>query len=138
VAELRQAFDGFRSQRRRVTYDSGFACPVEARHPPVDCRDQLLEVTRKLARAYRHERNPVGRASRRETFQISPQPPQRQYVLSSGFRAVVVIERDWHAGHAVGTVTAPGGRDRVAAFPKSDEFTNASRARRSAQRPIKR
>jgi hypothetical protein len=42
---------------------------------------------------------------RREAFQISPQPPQRQYECSSGFRAVVVIVDDWQAGQIVGGAT---------------------------------
>ena len=49
---------------------------------------------------------------RREAFQTSPQPLHRQYVCSSGFRAVVVIEDDWHDGHAVGSVRALVGRGR--------------------------
>jgi hypothetical protein len=80
VRELRQAFDRFRSQRRRFTHNSGFACPVEARHPPIDCRDQLFEIAHELARAHRHERTPIVPASRRETFRISPQRQQSQCV----------------------------------------------------------
>jgi len=43
---------------------------------------------------------------RREAFQISPQRPHRQYVFVSGFRAVVEILDDWHAGQAAGGVTS--------------------------------
>jgi len=54
------------------------------------------QVGRPSAReSYRgHVCTPLCRASRREAFQISPQLPHRQYVFSSGFRAVVVMERD--------------------------------------------
>jgi len=41
-------------------------------------------------------------------------------VLSSGVRDVVVIERDWHAGHIVGMVTAAVERGRDAPLPKRD------------------
>jgi hypothetical protein len=61
---------------------------------PVQSRDQFLELTRELTRAHRHLWTPLGRASRRDAFQISPQLPHRQYAFSSGFRAVVVIELD--------------------------------------------
>ena len=133
MGEFSQAFDGFRSERCRFTHNGGLAGPVEVRHPPIDCRDQLFE----LAPAHRHEWTPLGLVSRRETFQISPQALQRQYVLSSGFRAVVVIDGDWQAGHAVGLVT-PAKRDRGAApFPKLNEFTIPPvRRATGAQRPI--
>jgi hypothetical protein len=123
VGELRQAFDGFRSQRRRFSCNSSFADAVEARPSPVDC-DQLFELARELAPVHRHEWTLVGAVSRRETFQISPQLPQRQYVLSSGFRAVVVIDGDWQPGHVVGMVTRAKRNRRAAPFPKSDEFTS--------------
>jgi hypothetical protein len=106
VGDFRQAINGYRPQRRRFTRNGGLTRPFGARHPPVDCRDEFLEPEHELARAYRHWWTPVGLALRRETFQISPQLPQRQYVLSSGVRAVVVIERDWHAGHTVGMLPA--------------------------------
>jgi hypothetical protein len=73
---------------------------------------------------------------RRETFQISPQLPQRQYVLASGVRAVVVIEPDWHAGHTVGMLTAAiaPGRNAVS-FPKRDRLTPHPSRRHSASEP---
>jgi hypothetical protein len=64
-------------------------------------RDQLVE----LACAHRHRRPPPDAAARRDAFHTSPQLLHRQYAFSSGFRALVVIDRDPHAGHAVGVGT---------------------------------
>jgi hypothetical protein len=49
---------------------------------------------------------------RRAAFQISPQPPQRQYAFSSGLRDVVVIADDLHAGHTAGGASGSAVRDR--------------------------
>lgn len=65
--------------------------------------------------AHRHRWPPFGCTSRRDAFQISPQLPHRQYVFSSGFRALVAIASDLHPGHDVGLVTAPVSRDGAAA-----------------------
>jgi hypothetical protein len=92
--DLRQTFDGFGPQRRCVAGDCGLARLFDARHPPIQGRDQFLELTRELTSAHRHVWTRLTAASRREAFQISPHPPHRQYVFSSGFRAVVEIERD--------------------------------------------
>jgi hypothetical protein len=46
-----------------------------------------------LVRSYCHRRTAAD-ASRRETFQISPQFWHRQYVVTSGFFALVVIDDD--------------------------------------------
>jgi len=51
---------------------------------------------------------------RREAFHTSPQPPHRQYALSSGFRDVVEIARDLQAGQTMGIVTGGGADDRSA------------------------
>jgi hypothetical protein len=57
-------------------------------------RDPFLEFPREFDRAHRHGETPDDRDCRRTTFQISPQLLQRQYVCSSGLRAVVEIECD--------------------------------------------
>jgi hypothetical protein len=98
----------------------------DAWYSSVQCRDQLLQITREIKCAHGHLRAPLGSAPRREAFQISPQPPHRQYVFSSGFRAVVVIEDDLHAGHAVGVVAAAGDRYALP-LPKSGEFIGLQR-----------
>jgi hypothetical protein len=72
-----------------------------SRRPTESCDRELEPADERRQRVHRHGRNPPA-ASRRDTFQISPQAAQRQYVLSSGLRAVLVIERDRHAGHMVG------------------------------------
>jgi hypothetical protein len=51
---------------------------------------------------------------RRAAFQISPQPPQRQYAFSSGFRDVVVIADDLQAGHTTGGASGSAAGDRGA------------------------
>ena len=76
--ELRQAVDRFRPQRRGVPRDCGLACLFDARHPPIEGRDQFLERTREVIGAHRHVWTRLAPASRREAFQISPQPPHRQ------------------------------------------------------------
>jgi hypothetical protein len=78
VGEFRQAVDGFRPQDRGVAGNFGLSCPLDAWHSLIQCRDQLLQLTRELGPDHRHEWTPVGLVSRRETFQISPQLPQRQ------------------------------------------------------------
>jgi len=60
---------------------------------------------------------------RRATFQTSPQLPHRQYVFSSGVRAVVVIEGDWQAGQAAGTLTSGADGPVVSPLPNLYEFT---------------
>jgi hypothetical protein len=53
---------------------------------------------------------------------------QRQYVFTSGFRALVVIADDWHAGHVVGVCGVGFGSDPPAtSLPKFDDLTGASR-----------
>ena len=66
----------------------------DVRHSPIQRHDEFLELTGEVTCAHRHGRPWFGLTSRREAFQISPQPPQRQYVFSSGVRAVVVIAAD--------------------------------------------
>jgi hypothetical protein len=94
TGKLGEPADGFRPQRRCVPRDGGFTRPFDARQPAIQSGDEFLELARERARAHRHGWIRLAPVSRREAFQISPQPPHRQYVLSSGFRAVVEIERD--------------------------------------------
>jgi hypothetical protein len=71
-------------------------------------------------------RLPLDRAAWRDAFQISPQRPQRQYVLSSGVFAVVEIDADRHAGQAEGITPVVLDDDRpVAPRPSSCDFTRA-------------
>ena len=75
-------------------------------------------------------------ACRREAFQISPQLPQRQYVLSSGVLAVVEIDADRHAGQAEGIAPAALDDDWPAApLPISYDFTRSPKTSVAAQRP---
>jgi hypothetical protein len=92
--ELRQAIEGFRPQGRCISRDCHLACLFDARHSPVQCRDQFLELTHEFMGVHHHLRPPRGPTSRRPAFQTSPQAPQRQYAFSSGFRAEVLIDRD--------------------------------------------
>jgi hypothetical protein len=58
----------------------------------------------------------------------------RQYVFSSGFRTVVVIADDRHAGQAIGSVAVAVDDDRlVAPFQNSCDFT-ATPTQRGAAR----
>jgi len=94
-------------------------------------------LTGEVTCAHRHGRPWFGLASRREAFQISPQPPQRQYVFSSGVRAVVVIAADRHAGQTVGDVAAAAGRDRPAApLLKSDGCIELPMGRSPSQQRV--
>jgi hypothetical protein len=70
--------DGFRSERCRISSDRGLSRLLDAGHPPVQGCDQLVELTRKIARGYRHGFTTARRLSQRATFQISPHLPQRQ------------------------------------------------------------
>jgi hypothetical protein len=96
AGELRQAIGGLArsAAASRAIAGSPAARLFDARHPPIQGRDQFLELTRELTSAHRPGRTRLAAAYRREAFQISPQPPHRQDVVSSGFRAVVEIERD--------------------------------------------
>jgi hypothetical protein len=76
--DLREALNRLLAERDRISRDAGLARPLDARHAPVEGGDQLLELTREIARRYRQGCPPLGRASRRETFQTSPHFPQRQ------------------------------------------------------------
>jgi hypothetical protein len=92
--ELRQPVDRPRPQRRRLACDRGLARLFDARHSPIEGRDQFLEFPRELTRVHRHRCTPDTRARRRAAFHTSPQSPQRQYACSSRLRAVVEIELD--------------------------------------------
>ena len=100
------------------------------RSTPRHCAGPTARSVRKLrarsSESSHHERRPIGLASRREAFQISPQLPQRQYVLSSGVLAVVEIDADRHAGQEEGIAPAALDDGRPAApLPISYEFTCA-------------
>jgi hypothetical protein len=112
--EFRQAPRRFRPQRRRIARDDFLAGLFAARDAPVQRRDQLLELTNQFGRVYRHRWSRLGVLPRRAAFQISPQPPQRQYAFSSGLRDVVVIADDLHAGHTAGGASGSAARDRGA------------------------
>lgn len=72
---------------------------------------------------HRQPRAPGDPAARRAAFQTSPHVSQRQYAFSSGLRAVVLIDRDWHAGHTVGVPRTVARRDESAApLPNFQEF----------------
>ena len=74
-------------------------------------------------------------ACRREAFQISPQLPQRQYVLSSGVLAVVEIDADRHAGQPEGIAPVSLDDERPAApLPISYDFTRAPKTWATAWR----
>jgi hypothetical protein len=78
LIELPETLDSFLAERRRISSDAGLACLFHAGHSPVEGCDQLLKLTREIVRGYLHEFTAACRASRRETFQISPQFPHRQ------------------------------------------------------------
>jgi hypothetical protein len=78
LRELREAVNGFRPQRRCVARDCGLARLFHAGHPPIQRRDQFLELAREVTAAQRHAWTRRAPASRRDAFQISPQPPHRQ------------------------------------------------------------
>ena len=84
------------------------------------CHDVPMRVTSATAPEplTGHQVLRLGRPRRRATFQISPQLLQRQYDFSSGTRAVVVMERESHAGHAAGTMAGSGvGVEAVRVVP---------------------
>jgi hypothetical protein len=51
-----------------------------------------MMIPPRMVGAHRQSRNLVDPAPRRDAFHTSPQLPQRQYVFSSGWRAVVLID----------------------------------------------
>jgi hypothetical protein len=78
AADLSQAGDGMRPQHGRVAGDAGLARLLDPRHPPVERRDQLLEIAGDVLDTYRHAVSRLGPASRLEAFQISPHALHRQ------------------------------------------------------------
>jgi hypothetical protein len=76
--ELGKAMDGFLSERRRLPRDRGLARLFDARHPPVQRRNELAELAHELIARHLHEFAPARLEFRLETFQTSPQLPQRQ------------------------------------------------------------
>lgn len=92
--ELGQSVDGFRPECRGITRDCSLTRLFDARHAPVQRRNEFLELAGEVRHAHRHPWPRLNRASRREAFQTSPQPPHRQYVCSSGFLADVAIAVD--------------------------------------------
>ena len=109
--EFRQACDSSCAQFCRVARNRRFARAFDAGHAAVDRRNQLLELVRELTHFHRHPLPRLGADSRRAAFQTSPQPSHRQYALSSDRRAVVVMDCDRHAGHALGGVTGSDAGD---------------------------
>jgi hypothetical protein len=80
-----------------------------------------------MTRRRHHARPAPDPTARREGFQISPQLAHRQYAFSSGVRAVVEIDLDLHAGHAVGVMGATAVDDRpVVPFQNSYDFMRPS------------
>lgn len=116
--------DRFVAERRRISSDSGLTRLFDAGHSPVEGRDQLVELTREILCGYRQGPTPPRRLSRRETFQTSPHFAQRQYVLTSGLFAVVVIDDDRQAGHVEGVFAGSFELDRV---PMSLRESNVTR-----------
>lgn len=76
--EFRQTVGGFRPQRCGIVRNCGLACLFDARHSPVQRRDQLLELACERLRGHRHRWPPLDPVPRREAFQISPQLTHRQ------------------------------------------------------------
>jgi hypothetical protein len=77
LLEFAETPDGFFAERGRILGDAGLACPFDTWQSPVESCDQLTKFTCDIVRRYRHGRT-AGQASRRETFQISPQFSHRQ------------------------------------------------------------
>ena len=123
--EISQPLNGFRAQRRGITRDGRLADLFDARHSPVQRSDQFRELAGEIIWSS-HQRLPIGLASRREAFQISPQLPQRQYAFLSGVLAVVEIDADRQAGQAEGIAPPALDDDRPAPpLPMSYDFTRA-------------
>ena len=76
--QLLKPFDRFLAEEGRLTGDRRLSCAFHPRDTPIQRGDQLVELTNELATAYRHGRAVFRVASRRDTFQISPQLPHRQ------------------------------------------------------------
>jgi hypothetical protein len=78
LLELSEPFDSFLAERRGITSDADLARLFDARHPPIQRCDQLLELAGELVQVHRHGFPPKRRTLRRETFQTSPHFSQRQ------------------------------------------------------------
>ncbi len=76
--ELCKPLDGFLAQRRGVPRDRGLACLFDARHASIERGNEFAELTHDLLARHLHGFAPLRLEFRRETFQISPQLPQRQ------------------------------------------------------------
>jgi hypothetical protein len=75
--EIPEALDSLLAECGRVLGDADLARPFDSGHAPVEGGNQLTKVTCELVRSYCHRRTAAD-ASRRETFQISPQFWHRQ------------------------------------------------------------
>ena len=76
--EFPEPSDSFVAERRGITSDSRLARVFDARHPPIQRRNELVELPCELVRVYRHGYTPERRTPRRDTFQTSPHFSQRQ------------------------------------------------------------
>ena len=76
--QLREPFDRLFAQRGCVPRDRSLAGLLDARHAAVERRNQLAELAYELIARHRHGFDTARLEFRRDTFQTSPQLPQRQ------------------------------------------------------------
>jgi hypothetical protein len=100
--ELRDSLQGLSPQRGGIARDQRFIRPIETGNAAIQGRNELVEFANHPTSFNGHPWPPFR--CRRASFQTSPHFVQRQYVLESGFFAVVTIAGDLHVGHDPGPV----------------------------------
>ena len=103
----------FFAQDGRIAGDLGLARALEARHAPIERRNQVAQVVDQLRNGWRghyHRRiRTVAAALARPGFQISPHASQRQYVELDSVLLVVATRLDAQKGHLWTAFGSPAG-----------------------------
>jgi hypothetical protein len=99
-----------RAERGRVASNRDFPSTLNLRHPPIECGNELAQLTEHIRRCHSHRGARRRAATVRDTFQLSPQSVHRQSRSSDGFVAAVTVAVDPQFGHFSGNaVTADEG-----------------------------
>jgi hypothetical protein len=76
--EFFEALHGACAERGRVASNRDFTGTLDLRHPPIECGNQLAQLTEHCGRCYGHRDVPRRPATVRDTFHTSPHLVHRQ------------------------------------------------------------